>query len=258
MAEFDGRRGGRRNPCDGEPTRLADRAAPAGRTAPVDAVAQAGRAAPTGQAAPAHRVVPAGRAARADLTASAEPGVPAGRADPVARAGQGAPADPVAKAKEICLDLLATRSRTKAELRTRLLRRGIEEPVADQVLGRLDEVGLVDDAAFAEQWVRSRHTYQGMARRALSAELRRKGVADHVAAEAVSTLDGEAEESRARDLVRKRLRTMGAAPELTVIRRLVGMLARKGYPEGLAYRVVRDELRAAGSDAEPLDGALPD
>jgi regulatory protein len=306
MAEFDGRRGDRRTPCDGEPTGSTDRAAPADRAAPGDRDAPAGRAAPADwvapvdraasagpaaragraalagradrvasadgvdradRAAPADPVAPAGRVARADLDASTDPVPPAGRADPVARAasidpvaraGRVAPVDPVAKAKEICLDLLAIRSRTKAELRTRLLRRGIEEPVADQVLSRLDEVGLVDDAAFAEQWVRSRHTYQGMARRALSAELRRKGVADHVAAEAVSTLDGEAEESRARDLVRKRLRTMGAAPELTVIRRLVGMLARKGYPEGLAYRVVRDELRAAGSDAEPLDGALPD
>lgn len=297
MAEFDGRRGVHRNPRDGEPTGSADRAAlvdpaapadratpadraasagradrvtsadGAGRAAPADSVAPAGRVARADWDAPVGRSAPAGRAARAGRAASADPLAPAGRADPVARAasidpaaraGRAAPADPVAKAKEICLDLLAIRSRTKAELRTRLLRRGIEEPVADQVLSRLDEVGLVDDAAFAEQWVRSRHTYQGMARRALSAELRRKGVADHVVAEAVSTLDGEAEESRARDLVRKRLRTMGAAPELTVIRRLVGMLARKGYPEGLAYRVVRDELRAAGSDAEPLDGALPD
>lgn len=166
--------------------------------------------------------------------------------------------DPVGYAREICLNLLATRARTRSELRTQLLRRGVAETVADQVLGRLDEVGLVDDAAFAEQWVRSRHTYQGMARRALSAELRKKGVADQVAAEAVSAVDGDAEEERARELVRKRLRSVGGAPELTVVRRLVGMLARKGYPEGLAYRVVRDELRDAGSDAEALDDVLPE
>lgn len=165
----------------------------------------------------------------------------------------------MAKAKDICLSLLAVRARTRAELRTKLLGKGIEEQVADQVLSRLDEVGLVNDAEFAEQWVRSRHTYQGVARRALSAELRRKGVADDLAAAAVSELDSEAEEVRARELVRKRLRSTAAgAPELTMIRRLVGMLARKGYPEGLAYRVVRDELRAVGSDAEALDEAIPD
>jgi regulatory protein len=182
-----------------------------------------------------------------------------GRRGPRDGGTQRAPAaDPASRAKEICLDLLAMRARTKAELRTALLRRGIEADVADQVLGRLDEVGLVDDAAFAEQWVRSRHTYQGMARRALTAELRRKGVTDGDAAAAVSTLDSAAEEARARELVRKRLRSTGTAPELAVIRRLVAMLARKGYPEGLAYRVVRDELRAAGSAAEALDGTLPD
>lgn len=170
------------------------------------------------------------------------------------------PVDPVTQAREICLNLLATRARTRAELRTSLLRKGIEEGVADQVLGRLDEVGLVDDQAFAEQWVRSRHTYQGMARRALSAELRKKGVADQVAAEAVSELDNEAEEDRARELVRKRLRSVviGDTPELTVIRRLVGMLARKGYSEGMAYRVVREELRNAGAEAEALEDVVPE
>jgi regulatory protein len=166
--------------------------------------------------------------------------------------------DPVGKAREICLNLLTTRPRTRAELRTKLLERDIEPDVADSVLGRLNEVGLVDDAAFAEQWVRSRHTYQGVARRALNAELRRKGVADELAAAAVSAVDSEAEESRARELVRKRMRSIGSTPEPTVIRRLVGMLARKGYSEGMAYRVVRDELSRAGADTELMDGALPD
>ena len=167
-------------------------------------------------------------------------------------------ADPISQAKDICLRLLTMRPRTRAELHTALLKRGIETAVADQVLGRLNEVGLVDDAAFAEQWVRSRHTYQGMARRALAAELRRKGVDDPVAAEAVAAVDSESEESRARDLVRKRLRALTSADELTKIRRLVGMLARKGYPEGMAYRVVREELRTAGTDTDLLDTPDPD
>lgn len=181
-----------------------------------------------------------------------------GRPAPRDGAPPAAPVDPVGKAREICLNLLTTRPRTRAELRTKLLERDIEPDVADSVLGRLNEVGLVDDAAFAEQWVRSRHTYQGVARRALNAELRRKGVADELAAAAVSAVDSEAEESRARELVRKRMRSIGSTPEPTVIRRLVGMLARKGYSEGMAYRVVRDELSRAGADTELMDGALPD
>nr|WP_260191592.1 regulatory protein RecX [Actinophytocola gossypii] len=152
--------------------------------------------------------------------------------------------------------LLTARPRTRAELRQALLRKEVPEDIADQVLGRLDEVGLIDDAAFAEVWVRSRHTYQGLGRRALAVELRRKGVDDEVAAEAVATVDPEAEEERARQLVRKRIRSLTTADEAARIRKLVGMLARRGYPEGLAFRVVRDELRAAGEETDLLDGPL--
>jgi regulatory protein len=168
----------------------------------------------------------------------------------------GPPEDPVQRARDTCLRLLTARPRTRAELRQALLRKGIEEDVADQVLGRLDEVGLVDDAAFAELWVRSRHTYQGLGRRALATELRRKGVADDVAADAVATVDADAEEDRARQLVRKRLRSLGGADEASRVRKLVGMLARRGYSEGLSFRVVRDELKAAGEESELLEGPL--
>ena len=161
-----------------------------------------------------------------------------------------------ARAREICLRLLTAQPRTRAQLHQALLRAAISEEVAERVLGRFDEIGLIDDAAFAEMWVRSRHTYQGMGRRALSVELRRKGVSDEVAAEAVAAVDDESEEQRARELVRKRLRTLGGVDEQARIRRLVGVLARKGYPQGLAFRVVREELRAAGDDTDLLDGPL--
>ncbi|MFL6143331.1 MAG: regulatory protein RecX [Labedaea sp.] len=169
------------------------------------------------------------------------------------RVSERKPDDPVQRAKDICLRLLQFRPRTRAELRQALLRKGIDEPVAEEVLGRLNEVGLVDDKAFAEVWVRSRHTYEGLGRRAIAAELRRKGVDEVVATEAVAAVDRGTEEARARQLVRKKLRTLTGADGATMIRRLAGMLARKGYPEGMAFRVVRDELRAAGTDTTLLD-----
>ncbi len=171
-------------------------------------------------------------------------------------ASAGPPEDPVQRARDICLRLLTVRPRTRAELRQALLRKEIEEDVADQVLGRLDEVGLVDDAAFAELLVRSRHTHQGLGRRALTAELRRKGVPEDLAAEAIAAVDPADEEHRARLLVQKRLRTLSTADEATRVRKLVGMLARRGYAEGLAFQVVRDELRAAGEESDLLDGPL--
>jgi regulatory protein len=161
--------------------------------------------------------------------------------------------DPAARAKDICLQLLTARPRTRDELRKALLRKEIEAEVAEQVLGRLDDVGLIDDKAFAEMWVHSRHTYQGMGRRALAVELRRRGVDNDTAAEAVASVDSDAEEERARQLVRKRLPSMGSADQPTKIRRLVGMLARKGYAQGLAYRVVKDELKNVGEETNLLD-----
>jgi|SRR2546430_2472747 len=161
--------------------------------------------------------------------------------------------DPAQRAKDLCLRLLTIRPRTRVELERTLLRKGFDADIVGQVLGRLNAVGLVDDKAFAEVWVRSRHAYEGLGRHALAAELRRKGVDASVTAEAVATVDYAAEEERARQLVRKKLRTMGNADNQAKVRRLVGMLARKGYTQGMSFRVVRDELNTAGEDTTLLD-----
>jgi regulatory protein len=162
------------------------------------------------------------------------------------------------KAKELCFDLLAARPRTKDELRQALRRKGFDDDLGERLLSKLDSSGLVDDAAFAEQWVRSRHAYQGLARKALVAELKRKGVDGEVAAQAAGEIDRESEEQRARELVRKRLRSMTTVDEQTAVRRLLGTLARKGYPQGLAYAVIRDELKTAGAESTLLDDAVTD
>ncbi|EIF00019.1 regulatory protein RecX [Saccharomonospora glauca] len=161
------------------------------------------------------------------------------------------------KAKEFCFDLLAARPRTKDELRQALRRKGFADDIGERLLGKLDDAGLVDDAAFAEMWVRSRHTHRGLARKALVAELKRKGVDPEVAAEAAGAIDSDAEEQRARELVRKKLRTMAGLDEQKATRRLLGMLARKGYPQGLSYRVVREELREVGAEPTFLDDVDP-
>ncbi len=177
---------------------------------------------------------------------------------PAGATQQAQPADPQAEARQICLRLLTVRARTRAELATALAKRGIDDDTAEQVLARFSVVGLIDDAAFAESYVHSGHTYRGLGRRALAQQLRRRGVDEETTGEALAAVDSESEEEMARTLVRRRLR--GAAPiagtaeaRAAAIRKLVGMLARRGYPEGLAYRVVRDELRAAGQDTTLLD-----
>jgi regulatory protein len=172
----------------------------------------------------------------------------------------GADGEPVPEdvAKDICLRLLTDRARTRAELAQALWRRNVPDEVSHQVLDRFDEVGLIDDQAFAAQWVRSRHRYRGLGRRAIAVELRRKGVAKETADEALAEVGPELERQRAAELVRQRLRTLPvAAPEDRVKagRKLLGMLARKGYSPSIAYGVVRTELAARGAEEDELGPA---
>lgn len=169
-------------------------------------------------------------------------------------------ADPVAVAREICLRLLTDRARTRQELAQALRRKGVPDEAAGIVLERFDEVGLIDDAAFAGQWVRSRHKHRGLARRAIAMELRRKGVADDVAGEALGEVDAESEERRARALVDRKLRsfTVDTTEQRAAAgRRLVGLLARKGYGAGIAYQVVREAIAQNGADGDELGADEP-
>jgi regulatory protein len=175
---------------------------------------------------------------------------------PASSAGRGRggrdtpPADPVDAARQICLNQLEYAPRTRAELATTLRKKGIDHDVAEQVLSRFAEVGMIDDALFAQMWVASRHRGKGLAGRALSQELRRKGVADETAAEAVAAIDRDQELSTARELVDRKLRTTAGLATDARVRRLAGMLARKGYPAGTAFRVVREALADEGEAAE--------
>jgi regulatory protein len=159
--------------------------------------------------------------------------------------------DPEAAARAICLRLLTGQPRTRAQLADALRQRGVPDEVADHVLGRFTEVKLIDDAAFAHAWVDTRHVGRGLAKRALARELRHRGVAAEVVTEAVERLDPEQELATARVLVAKRLPATRGKDRQVRMRRLAGMLARKGYPEGLALRVVREALDA---EADQDDG----
>ena len=118
------------------------------------------------------------------------------------------------------------------------------------LLDRFEEVGLVDDAAYAREWVAQRQTGRGLARRALAVELRRKGIDDDTAREALAEVDPDDEVDAARELVRRRLRSVRGLPGDKAVNRLVGMLARKGHSPGTAFRVVREELGADLADPE--------
>ncbi len=162
-------------------------------------------------------------------------------------------ADPESVARTILLDALTGRARSRAELAELLRRKNVPAELGEQLLDRFTEVGLIDDAAFAHAWVHGRQEAKGLARRALAQELRRKGVDDEVARTALDSLEPSAEEEAARRLVQRKLRSLRAVDDQTATRRLAGMLARRGYPSSLVFRVVREELAAAGRDADEHD-----
>lgn len=190
-----------------------------------------------------------------------EHGLPAGHVGGSAAAEEAA--------RLICLRLLASRPRTRAELAGALRRRRVTADIVESVLGRFTEVGLIDDAAFARAWVESRHHGRGLARRALAAELKQRGVAAEDVREAVASLRPEDEIETARRLVARRVAATRGRPLPVRVRQLVGMLARKGYPAGVAYRVVREalqdepsgidaDLEAAGIEEDASDDDWPD
>ncbi|WP_207390545.1 recombination regulator RecX [Rhodococcus sp. ABRD24] len=171
---------------------------------------------------------------------------------------QGSPEALAARAKDVCLRLLTDRARSRNELEQKLVQKGYPQSVIDEVLGRLADVGLVDDAAFAEQWVHSRHTYSGRGRRALATELRRKGIDEQTSTEALAQISSDDEYDRARELVRKKLVRVSpgdiadSADRERMMRRLVGMLARRGYQSSMSFAVVKSELADLGAEVDEL------
>ncbi len=146
------------------------------------------------------------------------------------------------QARALCLRLLTARARTRAELTSQLAKRGYPDDVSTRVLDRLAGAGLVDDADFAEQWVHSRRANAGKGKRALAAELHTKGVDNDVITSVLGGINPAAERGRAEQLVRKKLRRENLSDDVPVIRRLVAMLARRGFSQSMAYDVVSVEL----------------
>lgn len=155
-------------------------------------------------------------------------------------------ADPYAVARAIVLRQLAMSPRSRHQLRDKLRQRNCPDDVAEAVLDRMTEVGLVDDEKFAEAFVRSKQATRSLSTRALAHELRTKGVDKETADAVLAEINPTEEEDRARDLVAARLPRLRGLDRDTVMRRLAGMLARKGYPSGLSSQVIREAI-----DADP-------
>ena len=156
--------------------------------------------------------------------------------------------DPDSLARSVALRQLAAAPRSRAQLGAALARRGVPEDVVERVLDRFAEVGLVDDVAYAELLVRSRHTGRGLSRRALARELHAKGISREVAEGALAGIDGEDERRAARALVARRVAATAGMEPRRRRRRLVEMLARRGYSPSAAAAAVEEVLARTGEE----------
>lgn len=165
-----------------------------------------------------------------------------------------APGDPESVARAICLRALTQRARTRAELSATLDRRGVPPEAARAVLDRFAEVGLIDDHALAVGFAEAAHRERGLSGRAVATTLRRRGVDGPVVEAAVSRIDAQSERDAALRLATRRAASLAGLDPAVQARRLVGLLARRGYSATVAYSVTREVLR----DASALDGVDPD
>lgn len=159
-------------------------------------------------------------------------------------------AEQLAKARQIVYDRLAVQARSRFDLEQALAQKQVPAEVAAAILDKFEAAGLVDDAEFARSWVQSRQRSKGLSARVLAMELKRKGIDDGLVREALHELDPEVEIEAAHRLVQAKLRSMSKLDDTTKIRRLTGMLARKGYSPQVAFEVVRQEL---GAESQPIE-----
>lgn len=151
-------------------------------------------------------------------------------------------------AHERVLGLLAVRSRSRQELQTRLRAAGFPSDEVEDVLVRLERVGLVDDADFARQVAEHRFGTRREGSRAVTGELLRKGVAPALVAQAVAAAQGDDEELRARDLARSRASRMQGIQPAKAFGRLSSFLMRRGYSPDLARSAARSALEVASEE----------
>lgn len=145
-------------------------------------------------------------------------------------------------AREVALRQLDRRARSRYELHTAIVQRGFNDTIAAEVIDRLENVGLVDDAAYATMIVRDRFTLRGAVGRAVVEELRRKGIAPELIARAMEEIDRDSEYERALDLAQRKAERSHGIPRHKIYTRLSGMLARKGYAPSIIAAVLSEVL----------------
>ena len=158
------------------------------------------------------------------------------------------PADAYEVARAIALRHLDRRDLTASELRTKLVAKGVGDEIADAVVSRFTEAGLLDDRRYALGYAASRQSSRSVSRAVVRRDLTRKGVDPDLVDEVASGLDDESEYRTAREFAERRARSLARHPREVQYRRLGGALARKGFSPALVHRVLGEVLSAVDAD----------
>jgi regulatory protein len=145
-------------------------------------------------------------------------------------------------ARSIALRKLTLRAHARHELDHALQAKNVPPSVKEAVLDRMQDVGLVDDASFAIDWVNSRQQRRHLSRRALTRELQAKGVERDDIDRALEEVDFDAELTTARDLVERKRQTMSGLRRDVQYRRLAGILSRRGFDTAVTVQVLNESL----------------
>lgn len=162
--------------------------------------------------------------------------------------------DPYTRAKTIVYNQLAYSAKTRGQLRKKLQAEGFEAELIEPLLDKFEAAKLIDDAEYAQSFVAQKSRTKKLSRAALRRELAERGVRGEEAENALAQRTDEQEREDAAELVRKKLRPgmdlSDRAEKDRVTRRLLGMLARRGYSSSVSMSVIREELAVYGAEDE--------
>ena len=159
--------------------------------------------------------------------------------------------DPAERARALAISMLDRTQLSSADLRARLIAKEADPAVADAIVERYLEVGLLDDKSLAAMIARTRQIERGHAPRVIEAELRRKGFAEVDIESALEHMTVEVQLEAARALAESRWERMSGLNSDVRVRRLAAFLGRKGYPASMVFGLVRDLIRADSEAAGP-------
>ena len=162
--------------------------------------------------------------------------------------------DPYTRAKTIVYNQLAYSAKTRGQLRKKLQAEGFDAELIEPLLDKFEAAKLIDDAEYAQSFVAQKSRTKKLSRAALRRELAERGVRGEEAENALAQRTDEQEREDAAELVRQNLRPRmdlsDRAEKDRVTRRLLGMLARRGYSSSVSMSVIREELAAYGAEDE--------